>query len=474
MRDTTGLTGDAGPPSAPSGIVQRVDAAPNVVVLEVRVPGRTSLVIVAAPKMAPIAAEGASVGLLIKDTRQAVWGARLPPAARRTRAREDALHGARVLALGVNDVAIEQGGAPRVVRAQGGRVVITDEDPASKRVAARGDFFTASDAARATWEAHGKALAEALAAEATDQHREELARVLQRARAKIIRRREAIEADLSRIADADRIASRAEWLVAEASRTPRGATKMVVTDWSTGEAVPFEIPLDPARRAREQVEAMFKRAKRLRLGGTIARERLARTEHEERAIVDALRAVEDAETTVAMDEAVREAKRAAPRDLALPGQAGTAPPRTAVPGRTGAATRRTPYRVFVAQSGRKLFVGKGAADNDLLTLHVAKPHDLWLHAKDRAGAHVIVPIDKGQSCPGDDLVDAAHLAAHFSDRQKDAVVDIQYTPKRYLRKPKGSPPGFVVVDREKVLALRIDHARTARLLEREELGVSVR
>jgi hypothetical protein len=46
---------------------------------------------------------------------------------------------------------------------------------------------------------------------------------------------------------------------------------------------------------------------------------------------------------------------------------------------------------------------------------------------------------------------------------------VQYTPKRHLRKPKGSPVGFVLVDREKVLALRLDAALLRALLEREEL-----
>jgi predicted ribosome quality control (RQC) complex YloA/Tae2 family protein len=82
---------------------------------------------------------------------------------------------------------------------------------------------------------------------------------------------------------------------------------------------------------------------------------------------------------------------------------------------------------------------------------------------------VIVPVERGQSCPAEDLVDAAHLAAHFSDARDERAVDVQYTPKRHLRKPKGSPVGFVLVDREKVLALRLDAALLRALLEREEL-----
>jgi predicted ribosome quality control (RQC) complex YloA/Tae2 family protein len=62
------------------------------------------------------------------------------------------------------------------------------------------------------------------------------------------------------------------------------------------------------------------------------------------------------------------------------------------------------------------------------------------------------------------LVDAAHLAVHFSDARGEAVVEVQYTPRKWVRKPKGSAPGAVAIDREKVLVLRVEPARLERLL----------
>jgi predicted ribosome quality control (RQC) complex YloA/Tae2 family protein len=330
------------------------------------------------------------------------------------------------------------------------------------------------DVERAALEARGTALALALADDSVEIHRADLVRMLDKARLRIERRRAAVREDLSKIAQADAIAAQAQWLVGEAARVPRGATKLTVTDWSSGEAVPMEVPLDPSRSAREQIEAMFKRAKRLKLGGKIADERLAQAEAQAHAIAIAVESVRGATSLAGMDAAAREAKKRAPRDVMLangaPGAGGAAAGLVAgaVKGTKGGG-RRVPFRAFFARSGRRLLVGKGAADNDALTLKIAKPHDLWLHAKDRTGAHVIVQLDKGQSCPGDDLVDAAHLAAHFSDARDEKAVDVQYTPRRYLRKPKGSAPGAVVVDREKVLPLRFDAALLRALLEREEL-----
>jgi predicted ribosome quality control (RQC) complex YloA/Tae2 family protein len=180
------------------------------------------------------------------------------------------------------------------------------------------------------------------------------------------------------------------------------------------------------------------------------------------ALEEARAAVTAATTLPDVDAALLKAKKTAPRDVALPGT------QVAGPKKQGSLPR-TPFRAFFARSGRRLMVGKGAADNDQLTLHVARPHDLWLHAKDRTGAHVIAPMDKGQTLPAEDLVDAAHLAAHFSEARDEKVVDVQYTDRRYLRKPKGSPAGFVVVDREKVLVLRVEPAIMQGLLEREDV-----
>jgi predicted ribosome quality control (RQC) complex YloA/Tae2 family protein len=341
-------------------------------------------------------------------------------------------------------------------------VIVTD-GPAGR--ASETPFSALTAGERTKLEARGLELAHAVAADAVEAHRTDLLRILDRAHQRIVRRQEAVRGDLAKIGAADRIASQAQWLVAEAARAPRGATKLAVTDWSSGEAVVVEVPLDPARSAKEQVAAMFKRAKRLRLGARIAEERLAQANAQLAAIDEARTKSASARTLADLDTVIAGAKRAAPRDIALSGTAAGA----GGPGARGKMPR-VPYRSFFGRTGRKLLVGKTAADNDALTLHVARPHDLWLHAKDRTGAHVVVSLDKGQSCAAEDLVDAAHLAAHFSEARDEKVVDVQYTDRRYVRKPRKSPPGAVVVDREKVLVLRVEPAILRALLEREELS----
>jgi len=81
---------------------------------------------------------------------------------------------------------------------------------------------------------------------------------------------------------------------------------------------------------------------------------------------------------------------------------------------------------------------------------------------------VVVPLEKGHEAPADLLVDAAHLAAHFSEWRGETQVEVTYVARRHVRKPRGSPPGLVTVDRDKTLVLRVDPARLAALLAREE------
>jgi predicted ribosome quality control (RQC) complex YloA/Tae2 family protein len=311
---------------------------------------------------------------------------------------------------------------------------------------------------RACLEERGAGIADALVVAGVEDRRSALRRALARAIVRVRRREAAVQGDLAKMESADAVAQRARLFLADAARAPRGVDRLRAFDWSTGEAVAIELPIDPARSAKEHLDGVFRRARRLKEGAKIARARLGETQA-------ALGQLEEARSMLTpdadLDRVEAMARSAAPRDFKLD-------PALPVRTRTPSPGQRPPHRTFVGASGARILVGRGAAQNDALTLHVARPHDLWLHAKDRGGAHVVVALEKGASCPPDLLVEAAHLAAHFSDARDERIVDIQYTPRRYLRKPRGSPPGLVVVDREKVFVLRKDERLLRRLLDSEQ------
>lgn len=109
-----------------------------------------------------------------------------------------------------------------------------------------------------------------------------------------------------------------------------------------------------------------------------------------------------------------------------------------------------PYFEF-EHKGYKIWVGKNAESNDQLTLKHTYKEDLWLHAKDVPGSHVIIKHQSGKSFPKDVIERAAQLAAYNSKRKTETLCPVAYTPKKYVRKRKGDPAGAVVVEREDVI-----------------------
>jgi hypothetical protein len=267
------------------------------------------------------------------------------------------------------------------------------------------------------------------------------------------RRVAAVEGDLAKLERAEALEKVAQLLVAQSGKVPRGAKSAVLDDWESGGKL--EVALDPARSAKVQAEAMFAKVRRARRGRSFATARLEASRADLRA-VEALHA-ESTSAPGGIDAALE--KRARALGVKLP-DAGSLTRR----GGATAAAPRSPFHTFVGSGERAILVGRGGSDNDALTTRHARPHDLWLHAKSRKGAHVVVPLEKGESCPPELLADAATLAAHFSDARGEAVTEVQYAERRHIRKRRKSAPGEVAVDREKVIVLRLEPARLARLL----------
>jgi predicted ribosome quality control (RQC) complex YloA/Tae2 family protein len=100
-------------------------------------------------------------------------------------------------------------------------------------------------------------------------------------------------------------------------------------------------------------------------------------------------------------------------------------------------------RRYRSSDGYEVLVGKTARNNDQLTFKVARPNDLWLHAADYPGSHVVVRSSNNQEIPHRTILEAAQLAAKFSQAGNDSKVDIHYTRRKFLSKPKGAAPGLV-------------------------------
>lgn len=145
----------------------------------------------------------------------------------------------------------------------------------------------------------------------------------------------------------------------------------------------------------------------------------------------------------ARDEDIEEVESAAaqlwPR---APARAGKAPKRK----RTLLETR-TP-------AGSRIVVGRSPVENAELTFRLARPNDLWFHARGVPGAHVILTRDDRSEAPEEDLETAAAFAAFYSRGRAGNSVAVDYTPRKFVRKRPNSPPGLVWYTQAKTLVAR--------------------
>ena len=109
-----------------------------------------------------------------------------------------------------------------------------------------------------------------------------------------------------------------------------------------------------------------------------------------------------------------------------------------------------PYHEF-EHKGFRIWVGRNAQSNDVLTLRYGYKEDLWLHAKDVPGSHVLIKHQANKPFPKDVIERAAELAAYNSKRKTETLCPVIVTPRKYVRKRKGDPAGAVVVEREEVI-----------------------
>ena len=102
---------------------------------------------------------------------------------------------------------------------------------------------------------------------------------------------------------------------------------------------------------------------------------------------------------------------------------------------------------FTAPSGATILVGKNNLQNDKLTFS-ADPNEIWLHAKDMPGSHVIIV---GENPDDETIVYAAKLAAAYSKGANSSNVPVDYTRRRFVKKPSGATPGFVIYTNQRTL-----------------------
>lgn len=174
---------------------------------------------------------------------------------------------------------------------------------------------------------------------------------------------------------------------------------------------------------------------------------------------------EEGEGAVAVAERVYDDVRSMERALvSLPGRiaafalapADAPAPETQLERQAAARAPARPFRTYRSSGGLEIWVGRGAASNDTLTFHESSPRDVWLHARDAAGAHVVLRWSRDEPPPARDLEEAGVLAAWHSKSRGSGLVPVDWTRRKYVRKAKGGTPGLVLVQRSETIFVKPD------------------
>lgn len=262
-----------------------------------------------------------------------------------------------------------------------------------------------------------------------------------------------LERDLQKASDAERLRHEGELLKGSLHAIPAAADHVEVDDWMDGTR--RRIALDPTKSALENMQDRFARYRKWVRGLPQIEARLEATW----AAIERLQVVANdlAEPIAGAPEAASARLDALEQVLRSEGVL----PQTAAVQRQVDA--RLPYRTFRTADGTEILVGRSARDNDALTFRVARGADLFFHARDVSGSHVILR-KVGRAPPsGEAMLDAASLAALHSKARGETLIDVLWTEKKHVKKARGAAPGSVLTAAPRNLLVRHDDARIARL-----------
>lgn len=109
---------------------------------------------------------------------------------------------------------------------------------------------------------------------------------------------------------------------------------------------------------------------------------------------------------------------------------------------------------YALPGGYTVLVGRSDADNDYLSLRLARPDDWWFHVRGFPGSHVVLQAPEGIEPDRDALRQAAAIAAYHSKAREAGIVPVSCTRARFVRKPRGAKPGTVEIRKETVMKVR--------------------
>ncbi|NUN66082.1 fibronectin/fibrinogen-binding protein [Pseudanabaena biceps] len=260
-------------------------------------------------------------------------------------------------------------------------------------------------------------------------------------------------------AQADEFKDKADLLMAHLHLWEIGMKEIKLTDFHSSELV--SIPLDPTQNAQQNAQSFYRKHQKQKRAAIAIAPLLEAVQQE-------IAYLEQVSTTVSLLEQIELSalqeiraeltqqgylKVTAEYASRLKGQKNTQKNTKGGKNKNSRSKQEeTPdCHRFTTANGFEVWVGRNNYQNDLISFRIAGEYDLWLHAQEISGSHVLLRLPAGAIADDQDLQTAANYAAYYSRaRQSDQVPIVCTTPK-YVFKPKGAKPGMVVYTHEKII-----------------------
>jgi predicted ribosome quality control (RQC) complex YloA/Tae2 family protein len=239
--------------------------------------------------------------------------------------------------------------------------------------------------------------------------------------------------DLVRHGDAEEHKRTGDLLLANIATAVREGNKVRIRDYYADGAPSVEIEVDENRSLQDEAAARFRQYTKARRAADEIAARLKLIERDTAALEHRLQQ---------LDAIINSRDEAALETFEKPAPAPRVTRKTSAKPEKISGVRR-----YLSTDGYEILVGRAAKDNDNLTFRVAQPNDLWMHAGDYPGSHVVVRNPTRKEIPQRTIIEAAQLAGRFSQASEDSRVVIHYTERKFLSKPKGAAPGLVRLSR---------------------------
>ncbi|MBT3168985.1 MAG: DUF814 domain-containing protein [Candidatus Cloacimonetes bacterium] len=231
-----------------------------------------------------------------------------------------------------------------------------------------------------------------------------------------------LEAELLIAKDEEKWKQLAELLKANFSKIKRGATSILLKNYYESAFPKIEIVLFADKNAQQNIDYYFKKYRKARDGKVKIAQQIQVTQNE---IIELERDVFDVE------ESDISSLRSSDSKIVK--------------------KQKKNYKKIWISEDWEIFIGRTSSENDLLTTKLAKPHDWWFHTRIFRGTHIILRNYKKQDLPENLKLICCKLAAYFSKAKKSSNVPVDFTQIRYVRKPKGSPAGYVIYQNQKTI-----------------------